>query len=167
MRKTLQREVILIPVLGCPSRGVRRHSICHPVALSWDGDPKRHIKSVAVGWLRASLLCLSNPLYFILFPEKSCFLWWYLWYCDFLIFFKCLSKRSSKQHGSVLDFSYLFMCVFIYMCMHICNEDNRSRLVDCYLHFQCTCIYFTFLCNDLLQMPVPQRNKSGAKVPFR
>lgn len=68
-----------------------------------------------------------------------------------ITFLKCLSKGSSKQQV----FSY-----FLHLLVCFCSKENRSQLVDYYLHSWCACIYFTNLRNYFIQILLSHRNKT-------
>lgn len=104
-------------------------------------------------------LQLSHPLYFILFSGNSS-----VSFGDTVIyFFLSIYQKDHQSSSFVLDFSYSFVCVCVRILVCICSKGNKSKLVDCYLHSRCTCMYFMFLCDDLLQIPVPHRNKTWSQ----
>lgn len=106
-------------------------------AWQWDGWSHLYLSI----WLQ-----LSHPLYFVLLSANSCFLRWYSWYCHYYFF-----EVSIKEIIKAAVFSY-----FPYLLVCFCSKENRSKLVDCYLH---SCIYFTNLCNYFMQTLVSHRKK--------
>lgn len=125
------------------SCGVRecQGTSCNPVALSLEEEAKECIMNMAVGWLEPSLIVYPTAAFpspvFCSFISKQLFplvILMILW----LLLFWSVYQRDHQSN----IFSY-----FPYLLVWFCSKENRSQLVDYYLHSWCTCIYFTTVCN--------------------
>lgn len=143
------KRAFLIPVLGCEE--VPRSSLqsCGSIP-GWRTQRVHHdYGSGMAGGISTFLSSCSFPILCILF------------------FFQQTAVSCADTHNTVIITSWNVYqrdhqsnsFFLLFLLMYICSKENRSKLVDHYVHSWCTCVYFTNLCNVFLHILVSHWNK--------